>query len=729
MKKLSRKSTHLAYLFLLSLTLLQTFSAHSAEFGDSSTSEQKFDIDLSSLSLLSKESGNLSSSFIAKKIFYSTESTYLELEDEGRPMPVVFSHDDGVINLSSKQLKKFRLKLEGPIVVPAPMSAKARNISFNNLKGALSMEGDSIKADNSEWRLALENFKLDCSDSGEIALSCLKSGILQEKEGALKPFLLEIENHPLFAGALKGGKIQMSEKSASVDINSFSFFFKNEEGERYSSFALENASLSCTQSYIEGQFDQYECLNDLVVSSSSSAFLFGNMEKLHFDTKIKNASSTKKSFSISLENSQIRQELEADEETEAKKLMVSVEKSSLSCQKFMIEESSTLEDLLAGCAHKGVALVQDINVDLEKTMKVNVGTVQVETVGDGESYFMMNNISMSFEQEQDDEKDLLTIPRVRASCQIELENNKLLDRQFYQSCVKDGFVDMPSVHYKNPNDLLTVDLITKNLSLKDNALNLEAKTLDIVSDKTSFNFKNIKANCKKEEADDIFNMELLQERCFDSSIITIDNLKIKDSDMNMNINVKSIGFDKTSLSLNVPSATYDVEDKKSHFEDLSFKCDLDAQITHVKDLDWRSIVKNCLLNSKIELKKLDDLNKSSNPLQRIISGVSSFLLKMHATRDMEYTAKDGNFTFSLTPKTRALLIPIKTKAVLEGQVKVMTTEDTMKVKFKISKFDFDLMAFNVESKNFLFTVINLFVKADNIHVEGDEVVIDLMVKE
>lgn len=276
--------------------------------------------------------------------------------------------------------------------------------------------------------------------------------------------------------------------------------------------------------------------------------------------------------------------------------------------------------------------------------------------------------------------------------------------------------------------LADIDLKTAEakIKLKDLKLEVKEKIIELDSPEMTYTDKTgslelrvleSKIQCKK-VLDEKLSMASILKGCFDSSKLTIPKVELIHEKIDSNIQINKISIHNQRIEFGSPKGSYVLNGLENEYKDLRVACQLDASYDMAKNLDWQSVLSNCLHSSTFHMDYLIGVYNGDGFWRRLGSKLKNFGIK--GINNLNYTSekyKNDKFELVISPEVIGF-IPLN--VTIKGKINFDKEKSQIKIKIRKVKF-FKI----IPAKFFVELILNSFVEEDDMKVDGDELVIDL----
>ncbi len=218
--------------------------------------------------------------------------------------------------------------------------------------------------------------------------------------------------------------------------------------------------------------------------------------------------------------------------------------------------------------------------------------------------------------------------------------------------------------------------------------------------------------------DDEMTAENILRGCFDSSKITIPKVDIKHSEIDSNIEINKISIDKQKLEFSSPKGKYILNGLDNVYKNFNLSCKLNASFDIAKNLDWESILENCLHSSKVDLKYLVAEYNGDSTFKKFGQKLKGFGIK--AINKVDFDSKRharDKFELTISPKVFSV-IPINVK--ING--KINYKREKRQIIIDVNKTRFYRV---IPAKFLVQLILKAFVADDKIIVNDDQIIINI----
>jgi hypothetical protein len=297
-----------------------------------------------------------------------------------------------------------------------------------------------------------------------------------------------------------------------------------------------------------------------------------------------------------------------------------------------------------------------------------------------------------------------------------------LGEAFEYSHISNGCIDKSSMKLA----LMDLNAVDMNIQLKDLNLNIKEKTIEIDSPEMTYSdkagslkliVKDSKIQCAK-ILDEELSMTSILKGCFDSSKLTIPKVELVHESIDSNIEINRISIDNQRLEFGSPKGSYVLNGLENEYKGLNVGCKLDASYDMAKNLDWKSVLENCLHKSSFSMDYLIGVYNGEGFWKRFGTKLKNFGIK--GINNLKFSSEDySNDKFKLVISPEVVgIIPLN--IAIKGRVNF--DKEKSQIKIKIDKVKFFKI---IPAKFFVEYILNSFVEEDNLTIDGDEIVIDL----
>jgi hypothetical protein len=390
---------------------------------------------------------------------------------------------------------------------------------------------------------------------------------------------------------------------------------------------------------------------------------------------------------------------------------VQADSLDLECEKSLYNKDITGEEITRTCLRdadiKAPKLIFN-DPDLKLSGNVNVDKF---TADGKELHFNGSVVNISYDDMSFLIKDL------DAHCQL-----PSLRKDFQYGHISNGCMEKSAI------SLADIDLTTPDSKMELKDLKLEIGESTIMIDTPEMVYTDIagslqlkvlesKIHCKKILGEEI-SMASILKGCFDSSKLTIPKVELIHEKIDSNIEINKISIDNQRIEFGSPKGSYVLNGLENEYKGLLVGCQLDASYDMAKNLDWQSVLENCLHSSKFEMDYLIGVYNGEGFWKRFGSKLKNFGIK--GVNDVKYTSEKYNgdkFELVISPEV-AGFIPIN--VTIKGNINFNKEKSQIRIKIKKVKF-YKI----IPAKFFVEYILNSFVEEDSLKIDGDEIVIDL----
>jgi hypothetical protein len=277
-------------------------------------------------------------------------------------------------------------------------------------------------------------------------------------------------------------------------------------------------------------------------------------------------------------------------------------------------------------------------------------------------------------------------------------------------------------------NLADIDLkaAESKMKLKDLKLEVKENSIELASPEMSYTDEtgtlvlkvlDSKIQCKK-ILDEELTMASILKGCFDSSKLTIPKVELTHEKVDSNIQINKISIHNQRIEFGSPKGSYVLNGLENEYKNLRVACQLDASYDMATNLDWKSILSNCLHSSTFHMDYLIGVYNGDGFWRRLGSKLKNFGIK--GINNLNYTSekfKDDKFELIISPEVIGF-IPLN--VTIKGRINF--DKEKSQIKIDINKVKFFKI---IPAKFFVELILNSFVEMDNMEVDGDELVIDL----
>lgn len=479
---------------------------------------------------------------------------------------------------------------------------------------------------------------------------------------------------------------------AHVDLFDVEIFFRNISG-------------ACRR-YGSGQFEIIKsCLNDSLFteydSSDELPFVEVKGEDFYTDLELNSIRFQEKSVEVDLNNLNVK----------VGGTEIFAERLTLDCLKESFDSDVNGIQVVKGCLIKGNIEIPLLTISNKE--KEIYGDVKVQNFASNSQYMRFKTGNLDFEYE--DAK--LKASSITANCKTPNLGKNFTYVDIPYSCLDESGFSLSQFHFLNSN--VNIEMGEMNFALTDKKLMLVSPDISIKLKEEEFNIRvhSPKITCDKPDMKNI-TVDAVLRGCFNSSLIDVPRITMEHPSIDSNIEISSISVDKNMLKLMSPKGKYELNDHENKYEALNFRCDLGVSYDLASNLDWKSILKNCIHSSRIKLDSLDSNYIGDGFFKKIKDKISGLLLK--SVRDVTFNSKDSSrdqFELVIYPK---LLGFLPTGGKLKGRINYH--EDENAIIINVDKFYFYKI---IPGKDAVMFILNAFVEDDDIEVDEDVIKIKL----
>lgn len=384
---------------------------------------------------------------------------------------------------------------------------------------------------------------------------------------------------------------------------------------------------------------------------------------------------------------------------------------NLECSKSHYTKDVTSEEIVRHCLKDANIIIPELAFS-DNEMKLQ-GLVSIDTfLADGEKLkFKGRSVDVTY-----DDLSIL-INELDASCFLPSLDENFKFSHISEGCMTGSSFELEELGLNTSESVIEmghtkldvkedrIELVSPLITLKDKVGTLR---LDIIDSEIS---------CKKVSNDEP-TLESILRGCFDSSKLTIPKIKVAHADIDSNIIINKIALDKNKIAFNSPRGSYTLNGIENKFKNMKLDCDLSASYDMAKNLDWKSILSNCLHSTTFNIQSLIGVYNGDSFWRKFGNKLSTFGIK--AIRHVKYSSKNknaDNFTMKISPEVLGF-IPIN--ATVKGKINFDREKEEIKIKIKNVKF------YKIIPAKFLVQIILMaFFQEDNIEVDGSRITISL----
>lgn len=390
---------------------------------------------------------------------------------------------------------------------------------------------------------------------------------------------------------------------------------------------------------------------------------------------------------------------------------LSAQSLDIGCEKKTLTEDAKGEDVARYCLRDANIKIPELKFK-DESLKL-LGHVNVdEFYSNGKKLqFSGSRVDITYEDLSFDIKNL------KANCKLPSLGSSFQYSDIASGCMESSKIGLEDIDLTaEGSDVKLKDL---ELELTDDSIMLDSPLISYTDKESSLKLSilNSKIECKK-----ILNQELsmssILKGCFDSSRLTIPKVELTHDTIDTNIQINRVSIDNQRLEFGSPKGSYKLNGQENEFKNLKVGCKLDASYDMATNLEWKSILKNCLHSSSFEMDYLIGVYNGDGFFRRMGSKLKNFGIK--GINDVKFTSEEysgDNFKLVISPELIGF-IPIN--ITIKG--KINFDREKTQIKIKIKKVKFYKV---IPAKFFVEYILNSFVKEESLVVDGDELIINL----
>jgi hypothetical protein len=293
-------------------------------------------------------------------------------------------------------------------------------------------------------------------------------------------------------------------------------------------------------------------------------------------------------------------------------------------------------------------------------------------------------------------------------------NSSTFDEHFINSN-QNSFISIQDTETKSP---FTIASRIKNIQFEPKSFYILSPESKFKNKDNDITFKNLSARCSKIEFKDKFEPSMLIQGCLDKSDLSISNIDLKNSLIDIDAILKSFQLGGTEFKFHSPKAIAKNQDGTHTIEDLFVTC---KKQYNFNSLTVWTILKNCFDKSLHTIKKINlnqrsienfiqDINIDNPELSIEIDNIERGFDEM---RDISLNFAQNKFELKVKFKFLKLSIPGKVKGVIsihEKEQEVRALVDSSKI-------------MGIPMKKIFFHFLKKILKTESVQIKGDMVVI------
>lgn len=394
-----------------------------------------------------------------------------------------------------------------------------------------------------------------------------------------------------------------------------------------------------------------------------------------------------------------------------KKFKFQTELLRLRCAKKIYDEQTDDKILVKDCLFSG-----DISMSMMKFSEEDIdlsGELSVKS-------FLSNQTKMTFVSDAlsvNIGESHIAARMILAECKTPKLTEAFEYIDIPYSCIEESAFKMGGFTYADEDVEVSFDETSLRVDENKVALVSPLIKVSIPSENLNIAINNADIICDKLFQKDITAENVLQG-CFNSSRILISRIDISHPIIDSDIKIETIMIDKNSIHLQSSRGGYEFNDLKNKYKDLDFRCGLNASYELAKNLDWKSLLKNCLHESRMKLDSLTSLYNGSGFFKKIWSKLESWGIQ--GVKGLDFDSIHSNkdeFVMDISP---SIIGFIPTGGRVFGNINY--DEEKNQIKIKVRNFKFYKI---IPAKAVLMFILSAFVADESTDVNGDIITISL----
>jgi len=433
------------------------------------------------------------------------------------------------------------------------------------------------------------------------------------------------------------------------------------------------------------------CMNNVSLLPFKDAKSFEiafNSSNIEVSAKLQKVSSLKDNFIVTGEDFKLITSIDKVLKNNVLILEASMFKTYCQKEEFSINTDST--DIIRNCLKDSYIVAPQTFLKYEPwKLEANLKTDSFSSNGKRIEYK-----SPQFNISRGDDK--ISVDNIVAFCKVpELDKNFEVEQILKEGCLKSSELTTKNLKYENSEG--NAEIKESKISLNEHKLTIGSPVIKYVN-KESLKIEafNNNISCSRLADDNRpFDMQSVLEGCFESSEIKIDKISVTHPSIDTALDIKNISLDKNKIQLSSPRGKYIINGTKTDFQDLEFACTPNATYEIASNLDWQTLLANCIHGTKVSIKELSKEGFFIDVLKSI-------------SYDTASKTKDN---FSLDIKVKFLFIPYSIG--ISGRINFVREENQILIDIDEATF----MQF--PATYFVKILLNAFVSSDYLKADGD----------
>jgi hypothetical protein len=471
------------------------------------------------------------------------------------------------------------------------------------------------------------------------------------------------------------------------------------------------------------------CLNDSILTTSVQNSIDFPNAKVNFNNENLEVTANINKGGLGEDQFFLRT---SDLKTETSESRFYSEQMTLTCSKVLFDKNTSFDQVFAGCLKQqssGQSSVLDAPLIkyYDKTSKLQIDVETRNFRADGET-LQYNAALLKLKNEGHD----ANLKDINLNCPLpEIGETYSLPNLFDQ-CLTNSVVDFGALDYKFEDQQVNLRAGSK-LILNENDYSFETPRITYRKDDDLIvTVERFGMNCTRsgnvQSIKDV-NARNIMTGCFDTSDIKLEALKFENPTIDLNVSIDKIELDKNRIEFYSPKGSYMINERKTKYEEITFNCDLDVNYDLAANLDWRSILENCIHSTKFSIDEIikDKKKGKKNPWWRLdkhvvglFTGVIKKLINLEVARKITFDSKvrsGDKFIGTIKPKFLQF-----GRAPIEFKGSINFNENTNQIEILLGSVRYRKI-FPV--KFLVMFIIEAFVPGDSIHTDGSRILIDV----